>query len=176
MSRDPSGDPDDGSPDGSQHDAAPPSRGRLGHTSPGAVTVALVIGLIGGWLVRRVAAYLGTTAPLVSWSQALVLFLGAAILAATAWHTGRALDGRQPRPEPHRLVNRLVLARACALAGALVAGGYLGYALSWLGDAAELAGQRAGRAGLAGVGGLLVLAMALWLERSCRVRPVDDQP
>ena len=140
------------------------------------MTLALVVGLIGGWLVRRVAASLGATAPLVSWSQALVLFLGAAILAVTAWHTGRALDGRQPRPEPHRLVNRLVLARACALAGALVAGGYLGYALSWLGDAAELAGQRAGRAGLAGLGGLLVLGTGLWLERACRVRSGDDRP
>ena len=49
-------------------------------------------------------------------------------------------------------MNRLVLARACALVGALVAGGYLGYALSWvgvdteLGDAAGLAlGRRGAR-------------------------------
>ena len=45
--------------------------------------------------------------------------------------------------EPHHAVNRLVLAKSCALAGALVAGGYLGYALSWLGlTDAELAQQR----------------------------------
>ena len=31
-------------------------------------------------------------------------------------------------------MNRLVLARACALVGALVAAGYVGYAVSWLGD------------------------------------------
>ena len=37
-------------------------------------------------------------------------------------------------------MNRLVLAKSCALAGALVAGGYFGYALSWLGlTEAELA-------------------------------------
>ena len=36
-------------------------------------------------------------------------------------------------------MNRLVLARACALVGALVAGGYLGYAISWIGVDAELA-------------------------------------
>ena len=46
------------------------------------------------------------------------------------------------RLEPHQAVNRLVLARACALVGALVAGGYVGYALSWVGVDAELAGQR----------------------------------
>ena len=176
MTRDPSGGPDnEGPPDGSERDGEP-APDRLGQTSPGALAAAFVVGLIGGWLVRRIASYVGSTAPLVSWSQALVLFLGAAILGVTAWHTRRALDGVQLRPEPHRLVNRLVLARACALAGSLVAGGYLGYALSWLGVAAELAGQRVFRSGLAGLGGLLVLVMALLLERACRVRSTDDPP
>ncbi|MEO5854107.1 MAG: DUF3180 domain-containing protein [Nocardioides sp.] len=174
MSRDPSGGPHAGPPDGSERDDR--LEGRLSQTPPGPITVALVVGLLGGWLVRRVASYAGSPAPLVTWSQALVLFLGAAILGVTAWHTGRALDGSQRRPEPHRLVNRLVLARACVLVGALVAGGYLGYALSWLGAESELAGQRAGRAVLAGLGGLLVLVMALWLERACRVRSQDDSP
>ena len=36
--------------------------------------------------------------------------------------------------EPHRAVNRLVLGRAGALVGALVAGGYAGYAVSWIGS------------------------------------------
>ncbi len=57
---------------------------------------------------------------------------------------------RHERLEPHQAVNRLVLARACALVGALVAGGYLGYALSWLGVDAELARQRAWRSVAAG--------------------------
>lgn len=175
MSRDPSGGPHhEGQPDGSEDDERP--HGRLGQTSPGVVAVVLVVGLVGGWLVRRIAAYAGSPAPLVTWSQSLVLFLGAAILGLTAWSTRRALDGSQLRPEPHRLVNRLVLARACALVGALVAGAYLGYALSWVGVTSQLAGQRAGRAVLAGLGGLLVLTMALWLERACRVRSEDDSP
>jgi len=143
---------------------------------PGAVAVAFVIGLVGGWLVRRVASYAGSTAPLVTWTQALVLFLCAAILGVTAWHTRRVLDGRQLRPAPHRLVNRLVLARACTLVGALVAGGYFGYAISWLGAGAELAGQRSGRSLLAGFGGLAVLATALLLERACRVRSAEQPP
>ena len=175
MSRDPSGDPHhEEPPGGPERDERP--GGRLGQTTQAAVAVTFAVGLVGGWLVRRVASLTERPAPLVTWSQALVLFLGAAILAVTAWHTGRALDGRQLRPEPYRLVNRLVLAGASALAGSLVAGGYLGYALSWLGVASELAGQRAARALLAGVGGLLVLVMALWLERACRVRSGDDPP
>ena len=40
-----------------------------------------------------------------------------------------------------------MLARACALVGALAAGGYAGYAVTWLGDASELADERLLRCG-----------------------------
>lgn len=179
MSREPSSGPDAGAAaDGPVPNDEPPgpAGSQLDLTGPGAVALAIVVGLVGGWLVRRVASYTDATAPLVTWTQSLVLFLCAAILGVTAWHTRRALDGRQLRPAPHRLVNRLVLARACALVGALVAGGYFGYALSWLGAAAELAGQRSVRSLLAGVGGLFVLATALLLERACRVTSGEDRP
>ena len=148
---------------------------RCASSAPARSSSPCALGLVVGWLVRRVASYADTPAPLVSWTQAGVLFLAAAILGVLAWHTRRALDGRQRRPEPHRLVNRLVLARASAIAGAFVAGGYLGYAVSWLGVGAELAGERASRSLLAGLGGLLVLMMSLWLERACRVPGADDQ-
>ena len=76
---------------------------------------------------------------------------------------------------PHQAVNRLVLAKACALAGAAVAGGYLGYALSWVGvDEAELAGERLLRSGLAGLAGVAIVAGSLMLERACRVRRDDE--
>jgi hypothetical protein len=169
---DPSGGPP-GPPGGTDPDPGP--SGTLRQLGPGAVVVALCLGLVVGWSVRRVAAYADTTAPLVSWSQAGVLFLAAAILGVLTWHTRRALDGRHPRPESHRLVNRLVLARASAIAGAFVGGGYLGYAVSWLGVGAELADERAVRSLLAGLGGLLVLMMSLLLERACRVPGADDQ-
>ena len=83
----------------------------------------------------------------------LALFLVAAILAGTAWATWRTLHVHGHRLEPHRAVNRLVLAKACALVGALAAGGYAGYALSWVGMAAELADQRMVRSGIAALGG-----------------------
>ena len=174
MSRDPVGGPL-GPPDGTDPDEAPDPKGSLHQLGPGAVVLALCVGLVVGWLVRRLAAYAGTPAPLVSWTQAGVLFLAAAILGLLAWHTRRALDGRLERPDPHRLVNRLVLARACALVGAFVAGGYLGYALSWLGVSAEMADERAVRSVLAGLAGLVVLVMSLLLERACRVPGADDR-
>ena len=77
----------------------------------------------------------GNVPPLVSWAQPLALLLLAAILGYVAWATWRTVHVRRERLLPHQAVNRLVLARACVLVAALVAGGYLGYALSWIGAA-----------------------------------------
>ena len=79
------------------------------------------------------------------------------------------------RLEPHQAVNRLVLARACALVGALVAGGYFGYALSWVGVDTELGDQRMWRSVVAGLAGVAIVITALLLERACRVRSDDDE-
>ena len=97
---DPSGGPL-GPPGGTDPDPAPGPAGTLRQLGPGAVVVALCLGLVVGWLVRRVAAYADTPAPLVSWTQAGVLFLAAAILGVLAWHTRRALDGT-PAERPSR--------------------------------------------------------------------------
>ena len=86
----------------------------------------------------------------------------AAILGATAWLTWRQVHVHRRRIEPHRAVNRLVLAKSCALVGALVAGGYVGYAVSWVGLEAELAGQRVFRS--------LLAALASALPRGCSGR------
>jgi hypothetical protein len=115
-------------------------------------------------------------APVVTWAQPLILLLIAAILGGTAWITWRQLHVHQERLEPHRAVNRLVLGRACTLVGALLAGGYLGYAVSWLGYAGDpLAHQRVVRSALAAVAGGLVVLGARLLEHACRVREDDDE-
>jgi lysylphosphatidylglycerol synthetase-like protein (DUF2156 family) len=132
-----------------------------------------VAGLVGGWLLHPVAERLGGSAPVVSWVQGAVLFFVAALLLLVARHTRRTQDGGE-RLEPHRAVNRLVLARASALVGALVAGGYAGYAVSWLGDPAQLADQRVLRSAVAALGGVAITITALLLERACRVR--SDEP
>lgn len=134
-----------------------------------------IAGLVLGWLLHPAAERLGRTAPVVTWAQPLALLLVAAILGYTAWSTRRTLRLRPDLLLPHQAVNRLVLARACALVGALVAGGYTGYALSWVGSEAELADQRILRSAVAAVGGGLIVAGALFLERACRTdRPDPD--
>lgn len=131
-----------------------------------------IAGLVGGWLVHPLADRAGT-APVVSWVQPLALLLVALILGYTAYSTHRLRRQRPDLLAPHQAVNRLVLARACAFVGALVLGGYLGYALSWVGDNAELADERIWRSGAASFAGLLIVITALLLERACRVGSDD---
>jgi MFS family permease len=157
-------------------DEQPPEEGRLRPTSPAAITAWAVAGLIGGWLLHPITERVSGTAPVLTWAQPLALALVAAILGATAWLTWRTVHVQRRRLEPHRAVNRLVLARACALVGALVAGAYLGYAVSWLGDDAELAAQRAWRSGASSLAGMGIVITAVLLERACRVRSDDGEP
>jgi len=131
------------------------------------------VGLAGGWLLHPLSDRYGT-APVVTWLQPLALLLVAVILGFTAYSTHRLRTQRPDLLAPHLAVNRLVLARACAFVGALVLGGYLGYALSWVGDEAELADERIWRSGLAAFAGLLIVLTSLLLERACRVHSDDD--
>jgi hypothetical protein len=153
----------------------PDPAGRVGTTRPGTLVLVGLVALVTGWALRPASIALQGTAPRVAWVQVLALVLVALILGAVAWSTHRTLQTRHQLLAPHQAVNRLVLAKACAVAGAAVAGGYLGYALSWLGvEEAELAGERLVRSGLAGLAGVAIVAGSLMLERACRVRGDDE--
>jgi hypothetical protein len=154
----------------------PEPAGRIRPTGPGPLVALGVLGLVAGWALRPVAIELRGAAPVVTWLPVAALFLVALIIGAVARSTQRALHRDKVRIPPHQAVNRLVLAKACALVGAVVAGGYLGYALSWVGIAeGELAQQRLVRSVLAGIAGVLIVAASLALERACRVGPEDDE-
>lgn len=141
--------------------------------SPALLTAAVVTGLVVGWLARPVStAWLGS-APVVTWVQPTLLALLALVVGVTARHTHSAIQVRREPMAAHRAVNRLAFGRASAYVGALVGAGYAGYALSWLGLNAELAGQRMLWSGLAALAGVGVVACGLLLERACRV-PGDD--
>lgn len=170
MSRDPSDDElsEDGQP--------PEPEGHLEPTPPRALLPWAVAGVVGGWLLRPLGERALGTAPIVTWLQPMALLFVTAILGATAWLTWRTVHVRREYLEPHRAVNRLVLARACALVGALVAGAYAGYAVSWLGVDTELGTQRVWRSAVAAVGGLGIAVTALLLERACRVRSGPREP
>lgn len=151
-----------------------PPDGHLRPTGPAAVGASVMVGLVAGWLLHPVSDRLGNP-PVVSWLQPTALFVVAAVLLATAYVTHRTLHVQRRWLEPHHAVNRLVLARASVLVGGLAAGGYLGYAVSWLGVAAELGGERIVRSLLAALAGGLMVVGALLLERACRVRSDDEE-
>jgi hypothetical protein len=144
--------------------------------SPSALAAWGVAGLLAGWLFHRVLYSGPKFAPLVPWSQSVALALVAAILFGTARSTRRSIEHREGMLAPHHFVNRLALARACAYVGCLMAGAYLGYALSWIRVDSELAAERITRSAVAGVCSLLVVAAGLLLERACRVPPEGDEP
>ena len=134
-----------------------------------------------GWSPAGCSTGSSTAAPAClrrcPWAQPLALVLVAAILFGTAWSTRRTIAQHPARLSPHQAVNRLVLARACAYVGALAAGAYLGYAVSWLGVGAanwQVSGP-SGRPAPASAG-MLVVVGGLLLERACRVPPEDDEP
>lgn len=166
MSREPDLPPD-------EDDEEPPEpAGHLGPTTPGSLVGFGVVGLVIGWAIRPISVRWHGTAPTVGWVPVLALVLVAAIVWAVGVSTYRAVQTRGERLLPHHAVNRLVLAKSCALAGAMVCGGYLGYVLTWLGHTdAELAQQRIVHSLVGALASALVVGGSLLLERACRVRP-----
>lgn len=150
--------------------------GHVRPTAAGALGAGTIVGLVGGWLIRPVAERFDWSTPLVGWGQVGVLWFVVGVVLLTAWSTWRTLQVRGEWIEPHRAVNRLLMAKSCAVVGVLVAGGYAGFAVSWLGVGAEIADQQIGRALLAMLAGLLITTGALWLERACRVKNDEDEP
>lgn len=152
--------------------------GRLRLTDPRALVALATVGLVLGWAVRPVTRWQDWPTPVVSWFQVLGLLLAAAILGGLALQTRRALRPdparRRGRLRPHEAMNRMVLGKACALVGALAAGGYAGAALSWVGALSELAGENVLRSLLALLTAVLMLVGGLALERACRIE--DDPP
>ncbi len=177
MSRDPLLPSDEDEPEPPESQQSP----RLQPMRPGPLVAIGLVGLVAGWAVRPLAVWAGRPSPQVGWMPALGLLLVAGILGWTAWLTYRSVHRRHPRRDaglapiaPYQAVNRLALAKACALIGALVAGGYLGFCLSWVGLPAETAVPRVVRGLVAALAaGLLVLA-SLLLERACRVRNDEE--
>ncbi len=141
-----------------------------------ALGICAVLGLVVGWLLHRLVEEASGTPPVISWVHPAVVALLAAILVGTAWITWRQVQVQHERLEPQRAVNRLVLGRACALVGALLAGGYLGYAVSWLGLSGDsMAGRLLVRSLVAAVAGAVLSGAGVWLEHACRIRDDDEE-
>ena len=156
-----------------------PHDGNLRPTGPGPLVVLGALAAFVGWLVRPVTIRLDVAEPVIAVWTVVVVFLLAAGVASVAWRTWRVLQHptrRRVEPlEPYQAVNRLMLGKAAAMAGAMVLGGYVGFAIAHLGiTPTELSRQRLVRSAVAALGGLLLLVAGLVLERACRVRGEGD--
>lgn len=151
-----------------------PSGNQITSTPRRALVVAALFGGLAGWLLAVTTAALDAVPPSIPWSAPIGLFVVAALVGAIAWTTHQQIQVRRERMEPQRAVAFLVLGKASALGGALVAGGYLGYALSFVGRLeAEGPRERVIRSLVAVVGGIALGVAGLLLERACRV-PFDE--
>ena len=152
-----------------------PPGGPVTTTPRRTLLVAVVFGGLAGWLLAVSTQALNVVPPGIPWSAPIGLLLVAALVGALAWTTHQQIQVRRQRVEPRRAVAYLVLGKASALAGALVAGGYFGFGVDFLTRLeAEGPRERVIRAVVAVLGGVALTVAGLALERACKV-PEDDE-
>lgn len=144
-----------------------------------AVTLAVIaaIGLIVGRAIRPVMERFDQVAPTVPWMASVALFFLAAVLGWLAYTTYQSVHKRREPIESDRAVRQLVLAKASAFVGALMAGGYAGFALSFADSMdMDLPRERVIHSLVTAVAGVTVVVAAVLLERACEVPNDDDDP
>lgn len=135
-----------------------------------------VVGAVIGYGFERVAVAVDGVAPQVQWSAVVVLLAAAAIVLVLANSTYRTLHRERRRMDVHRAVRFLLLAKASALVGAIVAGGYLGFALHFVDQLdVPLPQTRVIRSVCAAIAAVLLVVGGLLLERACRVPRDKDE-
>lgn len=131
-----------------------------------------------GFLVQRLAADHFGRLPVPSWpGLALVVAVGVGLLIV-AWPIRRWRAGRlKRRLDPIRAFRTLLLARAAALSGAIVAGGYLALGLVVAGEGSASGFARGLGWSLAyAVGGGLLILVGLLVQSWCRLDPPPGDP
>ena len=135
-------------------------------------------GLVVGWVLARLGYVARGEVASVPWSAALVLAAAGVALIFTAIRTRARLEGKKGTKRLPPLVGARLAALAVAASrvGALVAGGYAGYALFLLGDLTTAYRKEVAlRCGLCVLGAVLVVAGALLLERVLRLPEDIDE-
>ncbi|MGH1563845.1 DUF3180 family protein [Mumia sp. DW29H23] len=151
------------------------ARRPLRRSSAVQLAVLGVVGLAVGRAVRPFLEWRDALVPTVSWVAAGTMLFLAGILTFLAWTTFQSLHREHRTMHAARALRLLALAKASAIVTALIAGYYVGFALSFAGDM-ELAlpRERVIRSAAAAVAALLALGAALALERACEVPNDDD--
>jgi hypothetical protein len=140
------------------------------------VGAALLGAALGGLGLALIDA-LGGHRPTPGWLVVAGLGLGGLAAGLGAWFAHQRFHRRRRYPDPARGLALVALARACALAGAGLAGLYLALAGADLPHwAVEAARQQAGRSFAVVVAALVLMAGGKLLERECRIDHGDRRP
>ncbi|MGA8850377.1 MAG: DUF3180 domain-containing protein [Aeromicrobium sp.] len=132
-------------------------------------------GLVVGLLTPPVIIRLDGTVPRVSWAAGLLLFVAAAGVGLLAYNTWQSLHKKKTRMTSQYGVTVLSIAKSGAAVGALIAGFYTGFAVTYLDDLDTVLGrERAIHSGVAAVASVLLLIASLLLERACIVPHDED--
>ncbi|SDD07390.1 Protein of unknown function [Auraticoccus monumenti] len=141
------------------------------------MAVAVVIGALAGWGVAAGFRAVDAPPPQVPWLSPVALAVLVVFVALLARDVRRRVHERRERVDPARAVVWLALGKAAALGGAAVAGGYLAYGLSNLGQVqAEAPRERLLLSLLCALTGAALTLAGLALERACRVPGDDETP
>lgn len=167
--------PGNNRPGNNRPGAADGKPGRIRLTPLRDLGVAVMLGGLAAWLLVRTVEAVTGSSPLLPWAGPLALWFVAALVAGTAWVAHVKLRVRKERIEPERGVAFLVLGKAAALGGAMIAGGYLIFALlfvdRWEADEPRM---RVIRGLVAAAAGVVTCVCARVLERACRIDEDDS--
>ncbi len=133
-----------------------------------------MVGLAVGRVLPPLLVRFGSEVPVPNWSPAVVLFLGALIVAGIAWQTWNVIHKERKTIASRHAIRVLAIAKSAIIVGAVFAGGYFGFMLAFLGVDTEFGQLRFWRSMLAGIAGLALLASAVILEWTCRLPEDDD--
>lgn len=147
----------------------------MGPTRPATLFVAGLASAAVAWLL--ISNFYGSF-PELPWLPTVTLAALAVLEGYAAINTRSRVERRPGRDpvDPLAVARFVVLAKASALAGAILVGFYAGM-LAWLAIERTRAATTDIPAAVAGlVASLTLVVAALWLERACRVpeRPDDD--
>jgi hypothetical protein len=128
------------------------------------------------WLGLDVWGGLGRREPPLPWTTAVFIAALAGGVIAAGLPVRRWVSGRRTRPlNPLVATRTVVLAKAAAYGGALLAGWYGGQGLVLLPGLVEIRRTRLVIAVVCAVTAILLAGCGLLVQRWCRVPPPDDQ-
>lgn len=144
-------------------------------TNPGTLVVAGLASAALAWVI--INRFYGDI-PDLNWLPGVTLAALAVVEAVAARHTKVRIDRKPGTPgvDPLLVARWVVLAKASSLAGAIFGGAYGGVAVWAIVERGTLrvADDNLVPAIAGLVGGLALVAAALWLEHTCRVPPSPD--